>query len=185
MVDIVYSADRSTKARFDIYEKSDWAKGYDVVIHDECSADVKEMPYVRNILKAHQEGVPAVNLHCAMHCYRTGTDDWFEFVGIHSTRHGRQEPIEVTYVDKEHPIAKGLEDWTTINEELYNNLRVSTRRVPLARGKQGKDEYRRHLGQPIRQDARVQHHAGPQQRDGGRRPLSRSRHSRPVGVATS
>ncbi len=141
VVDIVYSADRSTKARFDIYEKSDWAKGYDVVIHDECSADVKEMPYVRNILKAHQEGVPAVNLHCAMHCYRTGTDDWFEFVGIHSTRHGRQEPIEVTYVDKEHPIAKGLEDWTTINEELYNNLRVFDTAHALARGKQGKDEY--------------------------------------------
>jgi hypothetical protein len=37
----VHTDDTSTKARFEIYENPDWAKGYDVVIHDECSADVK------------------------------------------------------------------------------------------------------------------------------------------------
>src|SRR5262245_7044675 len=46
-VDIVYTADSSTQARFNMYENSNWSKGYDVVIHDECSADVKEMPYVQ------------------------------------------------------------------------------------------------------------------------------------------
>ena len=135
-VDIVYSPDTSTKARFDIYEKPDWAKGYDVVIHDECSAAVTDMPYVQNILNAHKNGVPAVNLHCAMHCYRTGTDDWFKFVGIQSTGHGAQLPIETSFLENDHAITKGLSGWTTGPEELYNNIKVLPTATPLARGKQ-------------------------------------------------
>ncbi|HVX13521.1 MAG TPA: ThuA domain-containing protein [Pirellulales bacterium] len=135
-VTIVYSPDTSTKARFDIYENPAWAKGYDVVIHDECTSDVTDMPYVRNILNAHKGGVPAVNLHCAMHCYRVGTSDWFEFVGIQSSGHGPQLPIGIEFVSKDHPITSGLADWTTINEELYNNVKVLDTAQPLARGKQ-------------------------------------------------
>ncbi len=135
-VTLVHSADKSTKARFDMYDNPDWAKGYDVVIHDECSADVKEMPYVDNILNAHRNGVAAVNLHCAMHCYRTGKDDWFRFVGIQSTGHGPQKPIDLTFLDQSHPITKGMQNWTTINEELYNNVKVFETAVPLARGRQ-------------------------------------------------
>ena len=141
VIEQVHSDDTSTKARFEIYEKPDWAKGYDAVIHDECSSDVKDMPYVQNILKAHKNGVPAVNLHCAMHCYRTGTNDWFEFVGIQSTGHGPQQPIAVSYVDQEHPITRGLKNWTTINEELYNNIRVLDTAQALARGKQGASDF--------------------------------------------
>lgn len=134
-VDIVYTADTSTQARFNMYENPNWAKGYDVVIHDECSAGVKDLPYVQNILAAHKT-VPAVNLHCAMHCYRTGTDDWFKFLGIQSSAHGPQEPIAILFVDEQHPITKGLGDWTTIREELYNNIKVFETAHPLARGKQ-------------------------------------------------
>ncbi len=144
-VTIVYSLDKSTKARFEIYDNPDWAKGYDVVIHDECSADVTEMPYVMNILNAHKNGVPAINLHCAMHCYRTGTNDWFEFLGLQSSSHGPQQPIDIAFVAPEHPIVKGLsgvsnsfakrlENWTTINEELYNNLKLFDTAKPIARG---------------------------------------------------
>lgn len=140
-VQVVYSADKSTKARFDVYEKSDWAKGYDVIIHDECTSDVKEMPYVENILAAHKSGVPAVNLHCAMHCYRTGTDDWFKFTGIHSTGHGPQLPIDITFTKRDHAITKGLEHWTTIKEELYNNIKVFDSATPLALGKQADKEF--------------------------------------------
>ena len=132
----VHTNDSSTKARFDIYQKADWASGYDVVIHDECSADVKEMPYVQNILGAHAAGVPAVNVHCAMHCYRTGTDDWFKFIGIQSTGHGPQEPIEITFLEPAHPTTRGLTNWTTIKEELYNNVKLFPTAQPLARGKQ-------------------------------------------------
>ncbi len=146
-VTIVYSPDKSIKARFDIYDNPDWAKGYDVVIHDECSADVKEQPYVQNILNAHKSGIPAINLHCAMHSYRTGTDDWFQFLGMQSSSHGPQKPIDIAFVAPEHPVVKGfggagglfakrLENWTTINEELYNNLKLFDTAKPIARGTQ-------------------------------------------------
>ncbi|HEX7377219.1 MAG TPA: ThuA domain-containing protein [Pirellulales bacterium] len=135
-VTIVYTPDTTTKARFEIYEKPDWANGYDVVIHDECTSDVKDLPYVRNILNAHKNGVPAVNLHCAMHCYRTGTNDWFDFLGIQSTGHGPQLPIAIEFINKDHPITSGCGDWTTIKEELYNNIKVLDTAQPLARGKQ-------------------------------------------------
>ncbi|MFO0821493.1 MAG: ThuA domain-containing protein [Pirellulales bacterium] len=134
MVEIDYNPDRTTRARFARYEQADWADAYDVIIHDECTSDVKEMPYVQRILDAHRRGKPAVNLHCAMHCYRTGTDDWFKFLGLHSTGHGPQKPIAVKHVDKEHPITKTLQDWTTVNEELYNNVRLFDTARPLARG---------------------------------------------------
>ena len=137
MVDQFHTPDTTTKAKFSvIYDNPNWAKGYDVIIHDECTSDVKEMPYVESILNAHKSGIPAVNLHCAMHCYRVGTDDWFQFVGIHSTGHGPQKPIDVTYIDREHPITKGFENWTTVNEELYNNVRLFDTAKPLARGAQ-------------------------------------------------
>jgi type 1 glutamine amidotransferase len=135
-VTCVHSDDKSTKARFSIYEDPNWAKAYDVVIHDECSADVKEIPYVDNILNAHKGGTPAVNLHCAMHCYRTGKPDWFEFCGIQSSGHGPQKPIDIMFTDKEHAITKALSDWTTINEELYNNIKIFDTAKALARGKQ-------------------------------------------------
>jgi type 1 glutamine amidotransferase len=136
-VEVHYTDDTSTKARFPLYEKADWAKDFDVVIHDECSADVKDLPYVENVLAAHKNGVPAVNLHCAMHSYRTGTPIWFEFIGLQSSSHGPQLPIEVSYLDKQHPITKPLTDWTTTNEELYNNVKVIEGTTPIARGKQG------------------------------------------------
>jgi type 1 glutamine amidotransferase len=132
----IHTDDKSTQARFEMYAKADWAKGYDVIIHDECSSDVKDLPYVENILNAHKGGVAAVNLHCAMHCYRIGKDDWFQFVGIQSAAHGPQEPIAVNFVDKTHGITVGLDDWTTVKEELYNNIKVFPTAHPLARGKQ-------------------------------------------------
>ena len=71
-VEVIYNPDTSTEARFEIYESDGWARDFDVVIHDECSANVSERPYVDRILNAHRNGVPAVNLHCAMHSYRWG-----------------------------------------------------------------------------------------------------------------
>ena len=144
-VTVVYNPDRSTKARFDVYEKDGWADGYDVILHDECSADVTDGPYVKRILDAHRAGKPAVNIHCAMHSYRWGefrkpvevgadNSGWYEMIGLQSTGHGPQFPIAVAY--QEHPITKGLVDWTTINEELYNNIQVMPSAKPLAMGVQ-------------------------------------------------
>lgn len=140
-VKIVHEGGTSTNHKVSIYTDPNWAKGYDVVIHDECFADVKDLDFVAGILKAHQDGVPAVNLHCAMHCYRTGTDDWFKFIGIQSTGHGAQLPIEISFTDTTHAITKGLANWTTIKEELYNNVKLFDSAHPLARGKQGDQEF--------------------------------------------
>ena len=136
-VTLVHSTDTSTKARFDLYDNPDWSKNYDVVLHDECSSDVIEPKYVENILNAHKNGLPAVNLHCAMHSYRLpGKDDWFQFVGIQSAAHGPQKPIDITFIDRDHPVTKTLENWTTVNEELYNNIKLFPSAKPLASGRQ-------------------------------------------------
>ena len=123
---IAYDPDGSTQHLNPIYEKDDWAKGFDVVLHDECSADVKDLKVIDRILKPHRDGLPAVVVHCAMHCYRSQgwpkkVTPWFEFTGLPSTGHGAQLPIAVAFLDKDNPITKPLQDWTTINEELYNN----------------------------------------------------------------
>ncbi|WP_442509976.1 ThuA domain-containing protein [Novipirellula sp. SH528] len=146
-VTVELSESTTTTARFEIYESDDWAKGYDVVLHDECSANVIERPYVDRILAAHRNGTPAVNLHCAMHSYRwgdfkspvePGADNagWYEMLGLQSTGHGPKLPIDVLSTDSTHPIMKGFENWTTINEELYNNVRVFAGASALIEGKQ-------------------------------------------------
>jgi type 1 glutamine amidotransferase len=150
VVTIAYDPDKGTKHVNPVYENPDWSKGFDVIIHDECCADVKDMTVINRILDPHRQGLPGVVLHCAMHSYRTdGWKDkasaptpWFEFTGLASTGHGAQIPIELTFVDKESPITKGVENWTTIKEELYNNYtgNILPTAKALTRGKQGKAE---------------------------------------------
>jgi hypothetical protein len=146
-IEQIHTDDGSTKPPLPIYGNPEYAKGYDLVIHDECAADIKDPAIIQGVLKPHREdGIPAVNLHCAMHCYRfgdfgkpvpAGADNakWYEYLGIQSTGHGPQEPIAITFVDKGSPITKGFTDWTTIKEELYNNVQILTGKA-LAKGKQ-------------------------------------------------
>ena len=133
-VDVFWTDDKSVNPPLPLYDNPDWAKGYDVIIHDECAAGNKDLKVLQNILDAHKT-IPAVHLHCAMHSFRGETDKWFKHLGIQSSRHGPQKPIDVKYVDKNHPIVEGLEDWTTINEELYNNVNVFDAQ-PIAMGNQ-------------------------------------------------
>ncbi len=140
---VAYDPDKGTKHLNPVYKKPDWAKGFDVVVHDECCSDVKDPAVVDRILQPHRDGLPAVVLHCGMHSYRTEgwpqkTTPWFEFTGLATTKHDMQAPIAVEYVDRDSPITRGLADWKTVNEELYNNFTgklLDTAR-PLARGKQ-------------------------------------------------
>ena len=147
VVDQIHTDDKSTKPPLAIYGNADYAKGYDLVIHDECAADINEPATIDAVLKPHRDGIPGVNLHCAMHCYRFGdfgkpvaagaeNARWYEYLGIQSTGHGPQEPIAISFVDKESGITKGSADWTTMPEELYNNIQVLPTAHPLARGKQ-------------------------------------------------
>jgi hypothetical protein len=146
VVEQIHVDDHSTKPPLPIYGNPDYAKGFDLVIHDECAADIKDPEVIKGVLKPHRDGIPGVNLHCAMHCYRfgdfgkpvpAGADNagWYEYLGLQSSGHGPQQPIAITFVDENHPIVKGFAGWTTINEELYNNIQILTGH-PLARGKQ-------------------------------------------------
>jgi type 1 glutamine amidotransferase len=139
---VAYDPDKGTKHLNPVYENADWAKDFNVVVHDECSADVKDKEVIERILKPHREGLPGVVLHCGMHSYRGDgfprETAWFEFTGVASTAHGPQVPIGLAFVDQDHPITKGMSDWTTIREELYNNSagKLLDTAHALARGKQ-------------------------------------------------
>lgn len=144
-VDILYVADGSTHPALPIYGHPDYAKGYDVVIHDECAADIKDPAVIQGVLKPHQNGIPGVNLHCAMHSYRFGeftkpvaagadNSHWYEYLGLQSSGHGPQEPIAIVFTDTTNAVTKGLADWTTIQEEHYNNVKVFGTAHPLANG---------------------------------------------------
>jgi hypothetical protein len=117
----LHGIDKRTTTRFPIYERSDWAKGFDVVIHNECSADVADATFIRSILSAHRAGgVPAMVIHCSMHSYRAAqVDDWREFLGVTTRSHTAQFRIPVKWAEND-PIVAGLKsDWLTPNDELY------------------------------------------------------------------
>ena len=142
----IHTDNNSTKPPLAILGNPDYAKGFDVIIHDECAADIKDVETVKGVLKPHMDGIPGVNLHCAMHCYRVGNPGtpqkagtpealWFDYLGLQSSAHGAQEPIAISYTAKDSPITKSLENWTTIKEELYNNIQITTGKE-LAKGAQ-------------------------------------------------
>lgn len=132
-VDVWWTDDKSTNPPLDIYQDPDWAKGYDVVIHDECAAGNKDLKLFQRILDAHQT-IPSVHLHCAMHSFRNGTDKWFQHLGLQSTRHGPHVPVEIKFTNS-HPITATMENWTTGKEELYNHVKTWNI-TPLATGRQ-------------------------------------------------
>jgi putative membrane-bound dehydrogenase-like protein len=135
-VTMVHQGGSTTNAKIELYEKENWSAGYDLVIHDECFADVKEREWVDRILQPHRAGLPAVVLHCAMHCYRTGSDDWFEFCGVTSPGHGAHYPHDVLTRDGSHPIMKSSgAGWYNPAGELYHIAKVWPTAHPLASAK--------------------------------------------------
>ncbi len=146
-IDQMHTDDSTTRPPLAILGRPDYASRYDLVIHDECAADISDPVKVEAVLKPHRDGIPGVNLHCAMHSYRIGNPNepaapgtphalWFEYLGLQSSAHGPQEPIEIRFDAGENPLTKGLKDWTTIKEELYNNIRVLESARPAAHGRQ-------------------------------------------------
>lgn len=142
-VTIAHDSDKTTRHLNPIYELATWADGFDVIIHDECSSDVKDLAVIDRILEPHRKGLPAVILHCGMHSYRSegypkSITSWFEFTGLQSTGHGPQAPIDIKVIPQSSPIAEGQPNWTTINEELYNNSegKLLDTAQPIAKGRQ-------------------------------------------------
>lgn len=149
VVDQIHTDNTTTAPPLAILGNPEYAKGYDVVIHDECAAAISDPAKISAVLAPHKRGIAGVNLHCAMHSYRIGDPKeiaslgsergmWFEYLGIQSSGHGPKLPLSIITVDKKHPIISdlGWDTWTTGNEELYNNVQLLKTAVPLHRSTQ-------------------------------------------------
>ena len=124
-----------TRGSMPVYADADWAKGFDIVIHNECLADVDDPAYIRRITTAHRSGPPAIVIHCAMHSYRAATfDDWREFLGVTSRRHTKPFNIPVKIVAADHAAMAGFKaDWVTPVDELYVIEKIWPNTTALAR----------------------------------------------------
>jgi uncharacterized protein len=122
--------------RMSIYEKPDWAKGYDIIVHDECFGDVSNAMFVEHIAQAHFDGIPAVMIHCAIHSYRhTTTDEWRKALGVSSFYHDPARMFEVSNIMPNHPVMKGFPAlWQDpAPDELYRMKKLWPNCVPLAK----------------------------------------------------
>jgi len=131
---VVNEGGNGTKAQISLYDNPDWAKGYDIVIHNECFADTTDAGYIKRITSAHKVGVPAMVIHCAMHTYRTvDFNDWREFLGVTSKFHEHQSHYSVKIVAPDHAVMKGFKtDWVTPMDELYIILKLWPTATALA-----------------------------------------------------
>tara|TARA_B100000945_G_scaffold12439_1_gene9625 strand:- start:2324 stop:3169 length:846 start_codon:yes stop_codon:yes gene_type:complete len=145
--DIVHAnSDRNTKV--DVYNSKDWAKGYDLVVHNECYGGVTDVDWVQNIVNGHiANKIPALFVHCSAHSYRHAkTDEWRKLLGVKSMRHEKGgRVLNVTNKEKTNPIMKHFpESWKTPNGELYVIENIWPTVKPLATA-YGEDTKTNHL----------------------------------------
>ncbi len=118
---VVNEGGKGKSAQIDLYENTEWAKGYDVVVHNECFAATRNEDYIRSITRAHKQGANAVVIHCAMHTYRDAKiDDWRQMLGVTSRRHEHKSNYVVKNEKPDHVVMKDFpKEWTTPSDELY------------------------------------------------------------------
>ena len=128
--------------RIPFYKNKDWAKGYDIVVHNECFAFERDPEWLEQIIKPHRDGIPAIVMHCTMHSYGFGqVVPWVEFLGVSSPNHGPKYSFLVEKVKEhsDHPITKSIgEGWQTPQGELYRINKVIPSATSLARAKRQK-----------------------------------------------
>lgn len=106
---VVVQGGPGTNAKIPLYQRADWAKGFDLVVHNECYADVNDEAFVRRITDAHRAGVPALVIHCSMHSYRAlEADPWREFLGVTTRHHTRAHNVAVKFTARDHSIVAGV-----------------------------------------------------------------------------
>lgn len=119
-----------------LYTNANWAKGYDVVLHNECFGQATNVAFVDGIVRAHRDGgVPAVMLHCSTHSYRySSSDEWRKLLGVSSYQHGARHAFEIINLKPEHPVMMGFpEKWRDFPDELYQLKKTWPDCVPLAK----------------------------------------------------
>lgn len=124
----------------EFYADPNWAKPFDIVIHNECFAKVLNEDYIKQVAAGHR-GVPSVVIHCAMHTYRDiKADDWREFLGVTSRRHEHKSHYPVKVLKPGHPAMRGMpRDWVTPMDELYVIEKLWPNATALAVSKSEKD----------------------------------------------
>lgn len=134
--DVVLEGDGGREYEISVYKNPDWAKDYDVIVHNECFGAVKNSDFIAGIVKAHHEGVPGIFIHCSLHSYRAagmGAEGWRELIGVTSTSHEKHRPVLVKTTNAEHPIMQGFpSEWKTPNGELYKIEKIWPNCIPLA-----------------------------------------------------
>ena len=129
---VVHQGGTTTDTKIPLYDDPNWADGFDIVVHNECFAGVTDKEFVDRILKPHREGLPAILIHCSMHCYRVGDDRWFEFCGVQSPGHGPHYSYTINNEQPDHPIMTGFgERFVTPKGELYHSAKVFDTATPL------------------------------------------------------
>ena len=119
---ILHEGGTSKDHHSEFYADPNWAKPYDIVIHNECFAQVTDESYIQTVSDGHKNaGTPAIVIHCAMHTYRDiDANDWRKFLGVTSKRHDHKSNYAVKLEKPNHPALKGTpKDWVTPMDELY------------------------------------------------------------------
>ena len=143
---IVHEGGDSRTYQVGLYAKDDWAKGFDVIVHNECFGAVTDVAFIERIVKAHADGVPAVMLHCSTHSYRAAkTDEWRKAIGQTSMSHEKNRDLLVKTIQPEHPVMKGFPaEWKDPKDELYKNEKLWPNTIPLAQA-YGQDTKKDHM----------------------------------------
>lgn len=113
----------------------DFAKEFDLVIHNHCHAALTDKVAAQKMIDSHLNNkTPAILIHGAFHSWRK-IDTWDEICGCHSVKHGKRAPIKVELEKPEHPISKGVSNqtWKTKEGELYIT-KLNSKSTSLAKG---------------------------------------------------
>lgn len=143
---IVHEGGDTRDHKVSIYANADWAKGYDVIVHNECFGMVDDVAFVERIAAPHLAGVPAVMLHCSAHSYRAAkTDAWRECLGQTSMSHEKRRDLTVKVLKADHPVMMGFPaTWLDKSDELYKNEKLWPNTIPLAQA-YGEDTKKDHM----------------------------------------
>ena len=137
---VAHQGGTTTDTKIPLYDDPNWSDGFDIVVHNECFAAVKDKDFVENIVKPHREGLPAILIHCSMHCYRTGDNQWFDFVGMQSPGHGPHYSYTVENVNADHPIMKDFgPTFVAPKGELYHSIKLFDTATALGQAKRKND----------------------------------------------
>ena len=131
--------------RMSIYEKADWAKGYDVIVHNECFGLVDDKEFVERVAAPHRAGLPAVILHASVHSFRNApTDEWRQVIGQRSMSHETRRDIVIKSLGTGSSVMQGFpETWADAQDELYKIEKTWPSVVPMAKsyGQETKQEH--------------------------------------------